>query len=202
MKAIRLGLSPWARNRINNERGKPIDGSTAFTSAVETSYPYVDKAIIDAIYRINRRFQIVWEMQASRSYMWHIYLHRTDGKTDEPLHFYLVRKEPGYEFAPLDWRVVDRIRQVQEWSNDPVVFVRYMNAEQERLREIDEKDQDNELDAMARHYRRLFARLADETPDCRWERGIGRRADGTYYAEGGGATGRDVTTALAGEKRA
>lgn len=99
------------------------------------------------------------------------------------------------DYVPVDGRAVNRLRQIMIWSADPVRFALDLMAEEQAAKDYDDAERDQLIEDWANHYRRLFARLADSTPDCRWSPGISRNLDGSYSTSQG-AQNRRMTSAI------
>lgn len=160
-------------------------------------------AFLEEMHRIDLKYRLCWELQLNDEFRWHVYKHRLDSMTDRPVHVLLVADYPSYEPIPLDSRVLDRLRMIKKWSEDPVKFVKSIQEEEDVQEEEMQKRCDSEGEAVARHYRRLFARLAinKQNPDSYWSPGISRRADGVYETAKG-PKDEKVLTVVAGERRA
>jgi len=169
------------------------------SSALETSHPHVDEHILAEIYKINPRFVLEWELQVTGFHRWHVKLHRSPGMSDLPEHVLLLvspeHAGPQGEYVPVDQRAVSHLAQIMVWSQDPVKFVEDVLRDEQAAKDSKDKNLENEIEDWANHYRRLFARLADNTPDCRWSPGISRNPDGSYSA-GQAPISRAVTKAV------
>lgn len=157
------------------------------------------------MYEINKRYRLHWELQLNDEFRWHVWLHRTDSCTEPPTHVMLVAEDNTYEYRPFDRRVIDRLRMITLWSRDPVRWVRTWQAEAEEKQLKLELADEDEMEQHAKHYRRLFARLAtaEGNPDSYWVGGISKKDGGGYELDPEATPkSRKVTTVVAGEKRA
>lgn len=195
---IRCSISPAARLLLSKMKSREKRKEVAFESkTLESSYPYVDKHILDAIYAVNSRFQVEWELQGSLEHRWHIKLHLTESRTGPVESVFLVQW-PEFvslfksgEYRPLDWRVVERLKKIMIWSRNPARFARQLQAEQDAKHQKMREDDEKEMEAWARYYRRAFLRLRHNASDPGWEAGVSfNKEKGQYEVAGHGAAGK------------
>jgi len=197
---IRNSISPDARvilTKMDHKQGRAEERIYA-SESLDTDHPNVEKRFLQAIHKCNPRFVLYWELQVSGEHRWHVKLHRTDSLTDTPEHVLLLLFPEGDvfgEYVPIDHRTVARLEQIMIWSQDPVQFFHdLMDENKEAKRRKDAEYEQAVLD-WGNYYRRLFARLADNTPDCRWSPGISKLPSGGYEA-GQAPVSRHITKAV------
>lgn len=215
MRKIKCTISSVARAILTIKKRKALyteaeAEEVEFNSFnIESEHPEVQRHIEQAVYKLDPGYVIEWELQPSGEFRWHVKKHLTTSRTDEPFSVYICQwpeatsiGESG-EYRPIDWRVVRKLERIAYWNQSPervTQFIEQCRAKEAELQEETDAQTKQDGEDLLAEYRSVAARLAwangETSSDPGWERGIGRAADGTYVAEGAGATSRNKVKAI------